>query len=241
MATNNLTVSEVFYSFQGEGRTAGAPAVFLRLAGCNLLCGSNDGTWTCDTIDIWRKGTNYAVDALVRYMREKGHLEQLAKGAHLVITGGEPLLQQCGMAELINVIRYVVLDSCYVEIETNATILPSTSLLYNVDQWNCSPKLSSSGNKEKDRYDKEALFQFASEPNATFKFVINSKADVDEVISDFFQIYPIAPNRIWLMPQGATREELFENQEMVAKAAMKHYFNYSSRGQVVIWSGQQGV
>ena len=34
-----LAISEVFYSIQGEGKTMGIPAVFVRLAGCNLMCG----------------------------------------------------------------------------------------------------------------------------------------------------------------------------------------------------------
>lgn len=36
---DELVVSELFYSLQGEGSTAGTPAVFLRLQGCNLRCG----------------------------------------------------------------------------------------------------------------------------------------------------------------------------------------------------------
>ena len=34
-----LKVSEIFYSVQGEGITTGVPAVFVRLSGCNLMCG----------------------------------------------------------------------------------------------------------------------------------------------------------------------------------------------------------
>ena len=36
---NKLSISEVFYSIQGEGKTVGIPSVFVRLAGCNLMCG----------------------------------------------------------------------------------------------------------------------------------------------------------------------------------------------------------
>ena len=48
-----LSISEVFYSIQGEGVTMGIPAVFLRLGGCNLLCKSDK--WVCDTIEVWQK------------------------------------------------------------------------------------------------------------------------------------------------------------------------------------------
>ena len=33
-----MRVNEIFYSIQGEGRYTGTPAVFIRLAGCNLRC-----------------------------------------------------------------------------------------------------------------------------------------------------------------------------------------------------------
>jgi len=33
-----LQLAEIFYSVQGEGTWTGTPAVFVRLAGCNLAC-----------------------------------------------------------------------------------------------------------------------------------------------------------------------------------------------------------
>ena len=33
-----LGLAEIFYSVQGEGTWTGTPAVFVRLAGCNLAC-----------------------------------------------------------------------------------------------------------------------------------------------------------------------------------------------------------
>jgi len=62
----NIRISEHFYSLQGEGKTMGVPAIFVRLQACNLLCGGygtqkdgklHDGaTWRCDTLDVWTKG-----------------------------------------------------------------------------------------------------------------------------------------------------------------------------------------
>jgi len=39
MSKNEIRISEVFHSVQGEGNTMGKPSVFLRLQGCNLQCG----------------------------------------------------------------------------------------------------------------------------------------------------------------------------------------------------------
>ena len=42
MKEPRLSVSEVFYSIQGEGKTMGFPSVFVRLGGCNLM---SDRDW----------------------------------------------------------------------------------------------------------------------------------------------------------------------------------------------------
>ena len=62
---------------------------------------------------------------------------------HLVVAGGEPLIQQ---TELNNVLLPLKMEGYYIEIETNGTIPPTNSLLSLADQWNVSPKLENSGN-----------------------------------------------------------------------------------------------
>ena len=137
-----LRISEDFYSLQGEGRTMGIPAVFVRLQACNILC---KGEWVCDTIDVWRKGEKSAVIKWVEYM-SKYHL-YLSKGAHLIFTGGEPLLQQDSIVFAIKYFTRVYGYKPYIEIETNGTIVPSDDLIALVDLFNCSFKLENSGVK----------------------------------------------------------------------------------------------
>src|SRR5258705_8134058 len=76
-----LRISELFLSLQGEGPSAGTPAHFLRLQGCDVGC-----AW-CDT--------KYSWDAEGGREVELGSLweQALALGAAplLVVTGGEPL------------------------------------------------------------------------------------------------------------------------------------------------------
>ena len=43
MKSIKLAISEIFFSIQGEGKTVGIPSVFVRLGGCNLICGG-EGT-----------------------------------------------------------------------------------------------------------------------------------------------------------------------------------------------------
>ncbi|MCC7493422.1 MAG: radical SAM protein [Fimbriimonadaceae bacterium] len=86
-AVPSLLVAELFRSLQGEGRHAGRPCFFIRLAGCHLSC-----PW-CDTPYTWRPGAVTAAD------KQRHELPALlaaatAAGLPLVeVTGGEPLLQ----------------------------------------------------------------------------------------------------------------------------------------------------
>lgn len=78
----SLKIVELFYTIQGEGPYSGMPAVFVRLAGCNLRC-----TW-CDT-DFESGAVVHTTQALVDMV-----LTASAGRTKLcVITGGEPMLQ----------------------------------------------------------------------------------------------------------------------------------------------------
>lgn len=77
----SLLVNSVFYTLQGEGPDAGRPAVFVRLAKCNLRC------WFCDT--EFEKGVGYTLSELVNAVLMHG----AGRCNLVVITGGEPLLQ----------------------------------------------------------------------------------------------------------------------------------------------------
>ena len=80
-----LPVVEDFYSLQGEGRNAGMPAYFIRLAGCDVGC-----PW-CDSKPArsFDAGIPTAVDVLAARVGACG-------AANVVITGGEPLAHDLG-------------------------------------------------------------------------------------------------------------------------------------------------
>ncbi len=81
MASNQLIISELFYSIQGESSFAGLPCVFIRLAGCNLRCSYCDARYTYE-----EEGKPYPVSDLLTFADQY-------PSAQVEITGGEPLLQ----------------------------------------------------------------------------------------------------------------------------------------------------
>ena len=100
-----LQLAEIFYSVQGEGTFTGTPAVFVRLAGCNLSCAF------CDT------------DYSVKFFASSGEVVETVRriGGEcpmVVLTGGEPLVQRSAL-ELIGGLRAA---RRRVHIESNGTV-----------------------------------------------------------------------------------------------------------------------
>ncbi|ARU87829.1 7-carboxy-7-deazaguanine synthase QueE [Pseudomonas sp. M30-35] len=75
-----LRITEIFFSLQGETRTAGLPTVFVRLTGCPLRC------QYCDTAYAFNGGELMSLDAII---------EKIASYSprYVCVTGGEPLAQ----------------------------------------------------------------------------------------------------------------------------------------------------
>lgn len=109
-----MKVNEIFKSCQGEGMNVGLPAVFIRLAGCNL---KKNCVW-CDTKYAQTNiGETLTVDEV------KSRIVSIDKFScgYFCISGGEPLLQE---KELYQLICEKLLFYGNVEIFTNGTILP---------------------------------------------------------------------------------------------------------------------
>ncbi|KKW00889.1 MAG: hypothetical protein UY33_C0003G0017 [Candidatus Amesbacteria bacterium GW2011_GWA1_48_9] len=112
----------VFATLQGEGLTtkeggtAGLPVVFLRLHFCNLTCGFPTG-WQCDTRytwnprmeEFWKEPRDWSINQTAVNIRQawRQNHPQIETGHRLVISGGEPLLQQGKIVELISEIRTI--------------------------------------------------------------------------------------------------------------------------------------
>lgn len=130
---STLQVHSIFYTIQGEGPFTGTPAIFIRLAGCNLQCPA------CDT-DYTSLRTEMLISQIVCEVESRAIHAYLGRSL-VVITGGEPFRQD--IKELI-----LELDRLgyYIQIETNGTLpLPMLDYSQRIDQRSgvyvvCSPK-----------------------------------------------------------------------------------------------------
>lgn len=222
-----LYVNELYTAFQGEGATIGKPCWFLRLSGCDLSC-----EW-CDSKYTWHK--DYLEKALKYNCETLAHL--IAKAPtninRLVITGGEPLLQMKGLAQLQQKIELI--KPFKYEIETNGLRIPEG---LKIDNLNISPKLSTSGVDRKSRYKKEVLEKLSAWDQAIFKFVITSKEDIKEILNDYNFI---DKDKIYLMPQGVSIYEQRKNSKGVIKWCTKHGFNFSPRVHILISGNKRKI
>lgn len=251
MSKKELAVSEVFYSLQGEGKTVGVPSVFLRLKSCNLTCGFTQkqankyvkgevsimkkdlegSSWFCDTANVFLKGSMKEF----KYVLNDKFIERLRQGAHLIITGGEPLLQKKRIKEYLKWFREYHGFIPFIELETNGTLLFD----FHVDQINCSPKLSNSGIPVEARYRPEVLRQLNQRIDIIFKFVVSRPHEWMEIEDDFLPY--IDREKVWLMPAASTLEELLINNKITAQMAIDKCVNFTSRIQVEVWDKTTGV
>ena len=222
---------EIFRTVQGEGVSAGTPAVFLRLATCNLKC-----SW-CDTKYTW-DWSKYEYEREVATVSSEQASERIrALGTHrLVITGGEPLMQQRALEPMLRGLRS---EGYECEVETNGTLAPSEAMIACINQWNVSPKLANSHNELDRRRVPKSLRTFRDLDNAWFKFVIAEKADIDEVGS-VVEEYEIPARRVLLMPEGTTREALESRSGWLAEACAEHGYRFTTRLHILAWGNERG-
>ena len=157
-----MRVVEIFKSIQGEGRLIGVPSIFVRFAGCNLEC-----SW-CDTAYAQRDsaGHDMAIEEISTQVKALGL-------SHVVLTGGEPLLQSARELEkLAHELAYR-----HITVETNATIVPGRLLQNAVHLWSVSPKPPSAGLPDMAGEIGTVLTSLYY-GNMQVKFVVGSKEDL---------------------------------------------------------------
>jgi 7-carboxy-7-deazaguanine synthase len=229
----NLVISEKFLSIQGEGQTMGIPSIFIRLAGCNILC-KGDG-WICDSIEVWQKGVKTDFEDVL----SEDWIERLRNGCHLVFTGGEPLLHQSKIVNYLDWVKDTYSFVPIIEIETNGTLMPSEELIKYVTYWNCSPKLANSGESFERRVKPLVIDKIGCQQNSIFKFVVGNKNDVLDMLQEYGNL--LSMRKVVLMPAGETQEKLNKIRATIMDCCVELNVRYCDRLHIVGWNQKTGV
>lgn len=224
-----MRINEVFYSLQGEGRLAGVPSVFIRLAGCPLRCRWCDTAYARD----FEAGTEQAADALLARAAEY-------PTRHLVVTGGEPLVHE-GLADFLRVFAEA---GCHITIETAGLVFAAGLPVHLVS---ISPKLSNSvlpaaaDAPESERLNLAAIRHFMDSYPYQLKFVVDSPHDLNEIADCIERLGEVDPERVYLMPQASRRDAYIEKSQWLAEYCLQTGFLFSPRLHVMLYDGQKGM
>lgn len=231
-----LSGDGIFFTVQGEGITMGEPVVFIRLHLCNLRCTWCDAyyTWNPKSEAFWTESYLLTPAQVKQKLEDAWKCENVYKHKRCVITGGEPLLQKDKIDKVM-----CLMPNWKFEIETNGTIMPTEKQLAEC-QFNCSPKLSNSGNQKSVRIRPEVISAL-NMANTQFKFVVMNNLDLDEIENEFVTPMKLDINKIVLMPQGVTEKEIRSNMTKVVESAKIKGYKLLGRLHVSIWGAKRKV
>ena len=239
-----MVINEIFYSLQGEGFLAGVPSVFVRLAGCPLRC-----RW-CDTKYAWdnKAGEDNTIADITKTVQQWSC-------KFVVITGGEPMIN----SELPQLVKELKTAGKHITIETagitgwDGLEAREFTARMAVPQMPCdlmsiSPKLSNSvpddakasAAHEDSRLDIAVLQELLDNYEYQLKFIVDSQDDLPEIRQTIEKIGSVNPEKVMLMPQAATREELLAKSLIVAEMCRQTGFTFCQRLQVLLWNNQKG-
>ncbi len=230
-----MLISEIFHSLQGEGELAGVPSVFVRTSGCNLRC-----NW-CDTpYASWHpEGTMMSVAEIVEAVR-------VHPARHIVLTGGEPMVAK-EIRELAATLKKL---DYHITVETAATIAPEGIAC---DLASLSPKLKNSAPDERLddawrkkhealRWQPEVVRQWLAHYGYQLKFVVSQAEDVDEIETMLGQLNREIPRaKVLLMPEGATVEALRAKAGWLGELCKQRGYRYAPRLHIELYGNKRGT
>jgi organic radical activating enzyme len=154
----------------------------------------------------------------------------------VVVTGGEPLLQQRALVPLLTLLNGAGMR---VEVETNGTVAPDPGVTALISSFNVSPKLRSFAAQRDQlrRIQPEALRTFAESGKAVFKFVAGTHADLEEVAT-LAAAHELQP--VWIMPEGTNAESVLENMRRIADDVLHRGWHLTTRLHVLLWGDARG-
>ena len=213
----------------------------------------------CDSYASWDSRFKHlspmlTVEAIVDRIQDLLPNGVFGKDAHLILTGGEPLLGwQRSYVDLFEEIRKRDMNLTHITFETNGTQeikdeliqYLNTSLTIKEVMFSISSKLPSSGESWNDAIKPEVVWKYIhriSRAKGYFKWVVSNEDDYSDVIKAVSTYKEGNVDiSVYLMPAGGTTMHYNDNEKWVANLAMKNGWRYTPRLQVQLWKNAWGT
>ena len=181
---------------------------------------------------LFRSGmTDYRQWDLQKIIAEFKKLSARKKIMNIVITGGEPMLQQVAIVELL---KDAFFEGKTIEFETNGSmplnlnlkkLIKSRSISFNI-----SPKLLDSGNK---------IYTVQIYPNSILKFVYCGEKS--EKLIDRFMGKIAFMGRVYIMPEGTTMAQFKEKQDAILDYCYRRGYCFTPRLQIALFGDKRAT
>jgi len=192
--------------------------------------------------------------------------ERSGQESHLVFTGGEPMMNQQGIVDIIESLAELKKAPSKITIETNGTrevkdylttflqerFYRYTSVGGMMDParesnelfWSVSPKLRSSGEKWEDAIKPEVVAKYDSlSPHGQLKFVVDGSERTWGEVERAVKLYREEGIdwKVWIMPVGADIEMQDEHAALIAREAVARGYNVAVRAHVYLFKNTIGT
>ncbi len=218
---DSVKLIENFYSFQGEGPDSGKSMLILRFKQCDRVENKNPCLW-CDTLVKMRIQNEASYDILDI---QKGIRE---RNCGILLTGGEPTFGEnlhqtiCLLNKLIypianvetNGFNLVELIRAVTDVSKNIKFVYSPKI-FNTDDLNEAHKVL-----DLIQYDKRVYLKVVCDNT----FLVEN---------EFLSEISIDNSRVFLMPEGKTKEDIIKNAPHTFDLCEKYKFNFSSREHII--------
>ena len=208
---------------QGEGLNLGTPSTLIRLSQCNLRCDF------CDSKYTWQDEKEMSIDEVIAEVNKYNcH--------HIMISGGEPLLQQDDLIKLMEQLLETNLFYTF-EIESNGTIVPKKRLAELTDLFTISPKFNQT-------LEYNSVFNhiedLAERPQIVFKFVVDKGDDFAQILTFVYKNNK-AGHEVFLMPCATSVIEMAERLKFITDFAKEYNFRVTPRLQILTYGNKRGT
>ena len=216
---------EKIVTYQGEGFDAGERMLLIRTKNCDRVVEAKSPCEFCDTLKKMQTGKEeeHSLDELQQVL--------YSEYAGLLITGGEPTFSY-HFQDTLDMLTY--LDYRFANVESNGFALDELIRLapsYKNIRYVFSPKIFSDDDLRKAI---KTIVNVGYLPNLLFKIVIEKNENKHlNLFLNYLLKQKNFNDRIYLMPEGKTGEEIIKNSKKCISLCDLYKVNFSSRDHVI--------